>query len=176
MPENKRISVKKNDLKAPRFRKTDYVYPVVNKDLHHRWVKETGNNLSFKEFRAIWDKIAEIIRNQAVINTHGVRLPFFNGDVVNNYIQVLNRHINTKASQELGYKIYQLDWHSGKKPGKIVWAVRHARKQNRWVNLYAFQPCRMFQKEASEGFFKHPEIYRYARTNNYVATVQQERK
>lgn len=176
MPENKRIPVKKNDLNGPRFTKTEFVYHIVNENLYKRWSEETGSKLTFKEFRDVWDKIAEIIRSQTVTNTHGVRLPFFNGDLVSNYIQVLNRHINTKASQELGYKVYQLDWHSGKKPGKVVWAIRHARRQNKWVNLYAFQPCRLFQKEASEGFFKHPEIYRYARTNNYVAIAQQERK
>lgn len=175
--EKKLTPVKKINLNAPRFGKGQYIYQVVCRKLFLCWRRESGyREMTLRQFKNIWELIAAEVRLQVVENTHGVRLPFFNGDISTNYVDMLRRHINTKASQEQGYIIHHLDWHSNKRPGKICWSVRHAMRQNRWVRLYGFDACRELTKAASEGFKNHPEIFRMARTTHYIAAKLQERK
>lgn len=172
MKEKKPRTVKKPDLNAPRFAKHQFIYNVVNKDLHEQWQKETGYTLSFKQFEDVWAKITEVIRTQVVENTHGVRLPFFNGDLVTNYVNMLNSVEKRGLSTQLGYSVKPLNWHSGGKPGKVCWSINHARRQHRRLILFAFNPCRIFSNLAGEGFLKHPEVYRYARTTSYIGYKQ----
>lgn len=178
MEEKKRIPVKPNDLKAPRFSKAEFIHEVVNRKLYETWKKDTGNTHSFKEFQSIWRAIAGVVREQVVNNPHGVRLPFFNGDILANYYQHLNRHTNRPASQQVGYLIPELDWHSNQKQGKVVWSIRHARKQHRWLILFAFEPCRKLKRAVATGFKTHPEIYKYSRATNYTAykLIENERR
>ena len=172
MEEKKPRPVKKPNRFAPRFRKEEFTHQVVNEDLYKRWKKETGNKMTFREFRDIWDKIADTIQEQVVNNPHGVRLPFYNGDLVSNYVTMLKRHMNKWASENAGYEIPELDWHSNRRPGKIIWSINHARKQHRWLILFAFAPCAKFRRKVSDGFKTHPEIYKLARTLAYIAHKQ----
>lgn len=178
MEGKKRIPVRINDLKAKRFSRREFIVEVVSKDLHKKWQKQTGSELEYKTFCIIWKEIANTIQDQVVNNPSGVRLPFFNGDITTNYYQYINRHHNSKASQELGYQVPELDWHSDGRQGKVIWSINHARKQHRWLILFAFQPSRALKIAASRGMKTQPEIYRYARTTSYIAhkLIQNERR
>lgn len=172
MEEKKPRPVKKPDVKAPRFRKTEFIHNVVSEDLYTRWKKENHSSLTFKEFVGVWERIAETLRGKIVSNPYGIRLPFFNGDIGTNYVTSLKKHINSKASREVGYFIPELDWHTNRRPGKICYSINHARRQHRWLILFAFEPCAKLRDAASSGFKNNPEIYRLARNTAYVGYKQ----
>lgn len=164
----KPVEVKKVDVKAPRFGKKGFIYHVVNRKLYDQWAKENKDALSWNEFKEVWTYIAEEIIHEVTTNPLGVRLPFYNGDLSTNYVEMLNRHRNQ------GVKC--LDWHSNKRQGKVVWAVRNAAKKHRWISFFAFQPCRELKTAAAAAFMNNPDIFRFTRTNEYIATKLLERK
>lgn len=166
--EKKLGPVKPNNTKAPRFGRAAFTYHIVRESLWEQWAKDTGNKLSFKEFKETWDLIAAEICSQIIRTAQGVRLPFFNGDISLKYVQMREKPVNGLASAAAGKTVRYLDWHTDKRPGKIVWAIKHAMARNRWVQLYGFSPCRKLRNLAAhEGFIANPGLYQVSRATDF---------
>lgn len=166
--EKKPTTVKPNNKKAPRFGKAEFIYHVVRESLWERWKKDTNNELSFKEFKDIWDLIADEIRKQVIATAQGVRLPFFNGDISLKYVEMRERPMDGNASAEAGRPVHHLDWHTNQRHGKLCWIIKHAMLRNRWVQLYGFSPCRQLNHTAChEGFNVNPGLYQMSRATEF---------
>lgn len=166
--EKKPKPVKPNNVKAPRFGKSEFTYQVVRRELWEQWKKDTHNTLSFNEFKKIWVFIAEEICRQVVQNAQGVKLPFFNGEISLKYVEMKKAPLSVKASQAAGKPVPYLDWHTDRRPGKICWIIREAVRRNRWVSLYGFAPCRALAKAAKDdGFMVNPGLFQLARATEH---------
>lgn len=160
--------VKPNNPKAPRFGKRGFTYQVVRRELWEKWKEDTGNQLSFKEFKEVWLLIAGEIRDRVIDNSQGVRLPFSNGDISLKYVEMREKPIDGSSSQAAGKIVRHLDWHSNKRPGKICWVIKHAMARNRWVQLYGFNACRKLETlAATEGFRANPGLYQASKATEF---------
>lgn len=173
--DKKHIPVKKVDLKAPRFGKAGFTCQAISRELHKEWMRESGYDISYEEFFRIWLLIAKEIILQVTTTTHGVKLPFYNGSLSLNYVEMLRAVVSAQKSQAMGYQVPCLDWHSDGRLGKVVMRVGDVYHHNRWVKYWAFSPCRPLARMAKDAFTNHPDIFRFNRTTHYTATKLLER-
>jgi len=152
-----------NDKTAPRMRKGQFSKQIVNKQLWWRFIEdnEKYEKVTWDEFRKLWDDIAYTIREEAVENPLGVKLPKFIGELKVQYLPYLNHgHIDHIKSNELGIKVKNLGIVDKGKRGTLKWERRWAVKFNRMLQFFAFQPGRTLKLMTVKKFNKHPEKIR----------------
>lgn len=145
-----------------RYRPIKYTKKVISKELYKKW-KETYpeySKYSYKEFCKYWSLIANEYKNLICSNTHGIRLPFYMGDISLKYVTSTDINKNYKASNETNDSVGHLNFITSGKNGKIVWSIDYARKFNCELPLVGFQSCRDLTKRAAFSFRENPELFR----------------
>jgi hypothetical protein len=170
--ENKPLRFK-NDRKAPRFGKKEFIHHVISKELYSKWIEnnEQHKSMSYRDFLNVWDKITGEIYNQIVTNPDGVRLPYHNGDLQLNYVIGNKKIINHGLSNILGKHTGFLNWNTDKKNARVVWSVDFARKRNKWIKIYGSEIDRKLNKIVFGALQTHPEIFKTSRITKANAIV-----
>lgn len=152
----------KKDLSLPRFTKTEFSEILVNKEFYKTEIEDRQLNVdSYEEFFNIWCLIADKVKEQVATNPLGVHLPFFMGDLKVNYLPYKIPLVNDILSQEVGVAVPQLFLNSKGKRASIVWERKEARRFNRMLNLYAFEPMQAtFRNRVKEVLRTNPNLYR----------------
>lgn len=150
-----------NDRKAPRFSSRTYRKNIVSKELYEKWKIESGYDITFKEFRSIWDKLAAKYVQNVIEEKDGVRLGASVGDIYIGFIpQKKTKAIDYATSLELGKPVYFQNWHSNGKIGKIIYGTRKRKYIYRLAAFWAFTACRNFKNLAVKAMKENPERYK----------------
>lgn len=160
------MSVHKAGSRLPRLGKGDFSTILLSHDFYKRIIKENPefSHISWKEFQRIWVLIAEEIKIEAATNPLGVKLPLFLGELKNQYLPYKKEVQDHVLSQQEGDNIPLLNLHSKGKVGKLIWERKGARRFNKVLDLWAFEPSDLFRDLASEALRKTPDKFRIART------------
>lgn len=150
-----------NDRKAPRFSTRKYRKNIVSEELYERWKKQTGYDLSFQEFRAIWNLIGREYTNAVIEETDGAKLGSSTGDLYIGYVPgAKNKGVDHKTSQELGKKVYHQNWNSKNKLAKIIYGVHNRKYIHRFCYFWSFTAHRTFKNRVTQAIRDFPERYK----------------
>lgn len=154
-------------VKDIRFRPTKYTKKVISEELYERWkiAYPEYSRYSFEDFYRFWKMLASEYKQDIVTNTHGIRLPFYMGDISLKYVLSTETNRNYGKSREVGEAVGHLNLITSGKNGKIVWSVDYARKFNCELPLVGFQSCRDLTTKAAISFKENPELFRITKTS-----------
>lgn len=149
-----------NDLTAPRFSSKKYKQNIVSEDLYKRWKLETKSELTFKQFKDIWNKIADQLITSTTEERDGIRLPSL-GDIYIGYIpQMQKKIIDYKLSKEYGKPILHENWDSGSKFAKIIYGATKRKYLFKLAGWWSFKACRNFKIAVVKALRETPERYK----------------
>ncbi len=150
-----------------RFRPTNYTKKVISNELYEKWRKTYPeySKYTFKQFKELWGMLASEYKNIVVSNSHGIRLPFYMGDISLKYVMSSQLNRNYVSSEKASEPVGHLNLITSGKNGKIVWSVDYARKFNAELPLIGFQSCRNFTTMAANSFKENPELFRIAKVS-----------
>lgn len=145
-----------------RFKRNKYKKRIVTEALYKKWVAEYPeySNYTIKMFRQYWNKIANKYMDVAVTNPHGVRLPFYMGDLSVQYPPKLDKNISIHKTAQQGVEVRHMNFSTNGKAGKTIWSVDHARKFNNYLPLMGFEAGRIFAEKTTNQLRETPEIFR----------------
>ena len=150
-----------NDRKAPRLGKAEFSTNIVNVELYKAWAHDNPDyQLTYKEFILVWDEIVESIRTEVTINPMGIRLPFYTGDIIVQFLPNKVKSIDQEVSNQEKENLPFLNIITKGKVAKISWIRKHAIKFNTRIILFAFQQSRVINKKLAEVLWNTPEIFR----------------
>lgn len=152
-------------IKDIRYRPTKYTKKVISEELYNKWIQKYPeySKYSFRQFCNFWKMIADQYKEIIATNTHGIRLPFYMGDMSLKYVTSTEVNRNWKNSNQIGEKVGHLNLITSGKNGKIIWSVDYARKFNSELPLMGFQSCRDLTNRAAISFRENPELFRISR-------------
>lgn len=148
--------------KAPRMKKAKYIHKVISEDLYNKWLANNPEykDTTFKEWKAIWKVIMEVMWEHIHTDTDGIRLPFYNGDICIKYVNHYRLPPERSYLTEEDVDVAALNWSTGGKLGKIVWSIDGARKYNKYLNLFGFKAASKQSSRAHKSFNENPEIFK----------------
>lgn len=155
-----------NGISLPRLGKAKYSKILITEELWKQAILDNPEfkGMSYKEFQEIWEMIATSFKDTVINNALGIKAPFFIGEWKIQYLPYRQAVQNYKGSEEAGEKVPYLNLHTKGKTLKLVWERRNARRYNRALDLYAFEPLQQgFRDEVAKAILKHPQIYRVSR-------------
>ncbi len=154
-------------VKDVRYRPTKYTKKVISIELYQKWKKlyPEYSKYSFLEFKRFWLSLASKYKETICSNTHGIRLPFYMGDISLKYIVTSKLNRNYKFAKEVNVEVGYMNFATNGKQGKIVWSVDYARKFNAELPLIGFQGCRDLTTRAGKAFVENPELFRITKTS-----------
>ena len=147
-------------MKKTRFTNKKYKTSIVSYALYQKWVKKYPeySHIKFQGFKDLLKDLLNKYKEEILTNTHGVRLPFYLGDISIKYVDMEN--INPSASLEVGKEVKYLNFQSFRKAAKILWVIKHARKFNRFLKYMAFKPHTSIRKEAKSKIIENPGMFK----------------
>lgn len=152
-----------NDLNAPRFSKKNFKYDLISKELYLKWVKEYPEKyVTFQEFLRIWKFITNEITNTMATNPMGIKLPYYCGDFVVQYLPKEAKITNVESLKEEERSNY-LNIVSKGKTAKISWIRRVASKFNPSMIYFGFDPNKRVSQLVQNQIYTNPSIYRNTR-------------
>lgn len=154
-------------IKDVRYRPTKYTKKVISKELYEKWkiAYPEYSQYSFREFCSLWKMVAERYKEVVCESSHGVRLPFYMGDISLKYVTSTEVNKNYKNSDEIKDSVGHLNFITSGKNGKVVWSVDYARKFNCELPLIGFQGCRDLTSKAASSFKENPELFRITKVS-----------
>jgi hypothetical protein len=155
-----------NGLSLPRLGKAKYSKLLVTNELWKQAIAENPEfkGMKYREFLEIWEAIATTFKETIIENPLGLKAPFFIGEWKVQHLPYRPKTQDYKASEEVAKKIPFLNLHTKGKTGKLIWERKSARRYNRALDLYAFEPLQQgFRDEVSKALQRNPERYRVAR-------------
>ncbi len=131
-----------NDLNAPRMGKGEFSKQVVTIKLWRAFKKANPEykQMTWREFGACWDEIAETIREEAIKNPLGVKLGAYTGEIKFQFLPHKLEAHDAKLSLELGEKVPYLNINQKGKQPKIKWERKWAVKFNKMLQFFGFEP------------------------------------
>lgn len=158
--------VYENGTSLPRLGKAKYSTLLITEEL---WKEAIAQNpeyqgMTYKKFQDIWEAIATSFKETVIENPLGIKAPFFIGEWKIQYLPYRLGVQDWKSSEEIGEKVPFLNLHTKGKVCKLIWERRAARRYNRALDLYAFEPLQQgFRDEVAKAIMKNPERYRVSR-------------
>lgn len=145
-----------------RFKRNKYKRRIVTEALYKKWITEYPEykDYTIQEFKKYWVSLANKYMDIAVTNPHGVRLPFYMGDLSVQYTPKLDKNISIHKTAKQGIEVKHMNFSTNGKAGKTIWSVDHARKFNKYVSLMGFEGSRRFIKKTTNQLTETPEIFR----------------
>lgn len=152
-------------IKDIRYRPTKYTKKVISEELYKKWIEvyPEYSKYSYRQFCNFWNMLADQYKEVITTTTHGIRLPFYMGDISLKYVTSSEVNRNWKNSNEAKDMVGHLNFITSGKNGKIVWSVDYARKFNSELPLIGFKSCRNLTNRAAVSFKENPELFRIAR-------------
>lgn len=147
------------------MRKAKFSKSVITKELWKDFIQKHPEHkkMSWNQFYASWQEIAQTIREEAVTNPLGVKLGSYTGEIKLQYLPYKFEAISGNASEKAGEKVKFLSLVTKGKMAKIKWERRWACKFNKMLEYYGFESTREMNKLAKEYIDKHPEKLRISR-------------
>jgi hypothetical protein len=150
-----------NDRKAPRFNQRKFRKNIVSEDLWKRWKLETGYNVSFSDFKNIWNNIAISFIQNVLEERDGVKLGAGMGEIYIGFIPSLkSKIVDPKTSEEYKKEIKYENWDTSGKVGKIIYATRGRKYIYKTAGWWAFKASRIFKQATSKSLRTHPNRYK----------------
>lgn len=135
--------------KLPRLGKAEFTTNVITKELWEEFVQKTSRPISWEEFLKVWECILDVIRQEAIFNPLGVKLPRFIGEIKVQYLPYkFSAYKLDHANPE--EKIKMLNLQQRGKVAKIKWERRQAVRFNKILQFYAFDADRKYNGLAKE--------------------------
>lgn len=156
----------KNGLSLPRLGKREFSICLINKELWKKAIKDNADYryMSYEEFLNIWMLISKKFKDTVVDNALGIKAPFFIGEWKIQYLPYKFENCDYNTSEQIGEKVKHLNLHSKGKSGKLVWERKIARRFNKMLNLFAFEPLQQgFRDEVNKALIANPNKYRISR-------------
>jgi len=145
-----------------RFSRAKYKNKVITRELWEQWkinypeYKES----SYAKYVEYARKILLEYRNEVTINSDGVRLPFYMGDVTMKFVPVKKQPLNPQVSKQILKEVPYLNFGTNGRVGKVVYSAEHCRLFNRYAPLLGFEPSKEFAKLSREQFKENPELFK----------------
>lgn len=138
-----------NDKNAPRMKKSEFMTTIMSRAMWRRFRKENPEykNYTEPELLKLWSDIMKTLREEAILNPLGVKLPYYLGEIKFQFLPHKFEAINQKMSQEYGEKIPHLNISTKGKVGMIKWERKWAVKFNKILQFFAFDEARAFREE-----------------------------
>ena len=154
-----------NDKNAPRMRKGAFSQHILTKELYETFIEKMPEykDVTWHEFRKIWDDISQTIREEVITNPLGVKLPKYTGELKLQYLPYKYKALDHNTSQKIGEKVNHLNIDEKGKVGKIKWERRWAVKFNKMLQFFAFEPVRELNIMAKSHIDESPESLRMSR-------------
>jgi len=162
------------DKKAPRFRRAKYRYNLLNRDLHEKFVEETGLDVDWKFFKKVNEYINLEIRDVALSSRSGVILPKQMGNVWLGLFKMKERPLNEPYIRNTGNHATYFSFETSGMQGKICWDFDKVKYRVKNYPFWGFIAHRDFKTKASKNFLENPELY--SRINGIVKNQEYEKK
>ena len=145
-----------------RFKRNKYKKRIVTTDLYDKWIAQYPEykHYTIQMFRKYWVKLANKYMDVAVTNPHGVRLPFYMGDLSVQYTPELDKNISIHKTAQQGVEVRHMNFSTNGKAGKTIWSVDYARKFNKYLPLMGFEAGRKFTEKTTNQLTDTPEIFK----------------
>lgn len=156
-----------NDKSAKRFGKKKFNSKLFTEDFRESFIEKYPEyshktlNTIIKDWKIISGGIMDIILNEP----DGVKLGKNMGEFKLGLLRVHNV-IDTQASAEVGKPVKFMNFHTNRKPGKLVWKTEFARKTNFYLKYLGFETTREIRKKCMESFRSHGHIFKDVSSNN----------
>lgn len=125
-------------------------YVTCTKELYKRFIEETKQQITYKEFTTIINTSNEVIKNICLNNTQGFKMPENLGHMaISRYKPKIGvRSIDWKRSKETGVRVYHTNFHSFGYKARISWYIDSLSKCGN-LEVYKFIPERFFSREVA---------------------------
>jgi len=147
------------DKKAPRFRRSKYRYNIINRDLHERFVKESGIDIEWELFKQINEYINIEIRDTILNSRDGVILPKQMGNIWLGLFKMKERPLNEPYMRNTGNHATYFSFETSGLQGKICWDFDNVKYKVKNYPYWGFIAHRDFKTKASHNFLENPELY-----------------
>lgn len=154
--------IKIRDRKAPRFRRSKGRYIVLNQALFKSYKQSVDNPVEdYNVFKSIIEDFNELIKDAAITNRDGVKLPAWMGILaVCSYRPKKRLPVNWIPSEENGVKLKEFNLHTGGLGCKIVYSCYTAKYKFRNWALWKFEGNRDFKTKVSSAFIANYQHYK----------------
>lgn len=155
------------EIKDVRYRPIKYTKKIISKELYQKWIQNFPeySKYSYDNFRKFWYMIVDQYKEVICTNSHGVRLPLYNGDISLKYVVSSDINRNYKSSNIAKEDVGHLNLVTSGKNGKVVWSIDYARKFNCELPMIGFQACRDLTTKAATAFKNTPELFRITKAS-----------
>lgn len=147
-----------------RFSKKKYKTKIITVELYEKWKKnypELSLSISYSNWKKYLKSILNEYTNEILVNPHGVRLPFYMGDLDLKYIPKKETPIDF-ANSKPGSNIIHMNFTTNGRVGKVVWSGNHAKRFNEFLPVLAFQATKNCTDKAKQQFKDNPELFKDA--------------
>lgn len=149
-----------NNRTAPRFNARKFRKNIISEELYIKWKEQTGLELSFQEFKNIWNLIGDAITDGVTEERDGVALGASTGDLYIGYVPTKKRPIDYKVSLQYEKAIKHENWNSSNKVGKIIYGTHDRKYIYRLSAWWAFKASRLFKNKVSAALTAYPQRYK----------------
>ncbi len=166
-------TIKIQDKKAPRFRWTKGRYHTMNEELYQSYVKTVENPImDFSLFRDVIEDFSDALKQAAIDNRDGVKLPAMMGILAVASCKITKRlPVNWKDSLEAKLYLKEHNFHTGGLACKIVYSVYTAKYKFRNWALWRFEGNRDFKTKVSQAFEKNYRYYKRMDNKSHVSKM-----
>lgn len=152
-----------NNLKAPRFNPRKYRKNVVSQELYKKWKTQTESDLTFSQFKKIWEYIAEEYINTILEERDGAKLGNGMGDLYIGYIKNVKKDIvDYNLSKQYNKTIKHENWETGGKFGKLIYGVTGRKYIYKTHQFWKFKGCRNFTRLISKTLKEFPARFKHS--------------
>lgn len=126
--------------------KTGPRHNFLNLRFYNQFIKDTGSNLTYKQFVDIIDSSCRKMKNKIIDNTEGFKMPEVLGYMATSRYKPKpgTRRVDFGKSQQLGFTVYHTNFHSFGYNARIQWYTYQI-AQCRNIEIYKFVPDKEFQ-------------------------------
>ena len=154
--------IKVQDKRAPRFRWTAGRHYPLNRALYSDYVQAVENPIEdFSLFKNVIESFSEHLKQSAIDNRDGVKLPAMMGILaICSYKPSRRLPVNWADSLENKLKLREYNLHTAGLACKIVYSVYTAKYKFRNWALWKFVGNRDFKTKVSDNFEKNYKYYK----------------
>jgi hypothetical protein len=151
--------------KAPRMRKGEFSTLIFGKKLWKKFKQDIPEykEISWNEFKQIWVEITETIRNEAIMNPLGVKLPLYLGELKYQYLPYKYKALDVDSTEKNEDAVNHMNLITRGKTGKIKWERRWACRFFKMLGFYSFENDKRMNAIAKKYTMENPEKIRISR-------------
>ena len=142
------LTFKVNDKNAPRFGKGKYIETLFTKSFLENFKEQYPEykKKEFKEFIKDWERLVDAMIDIVLEEPDGIQMGNNMGEMKLGLLRVHNV-IDKKASQKAGTPVKYLNFHTNRKPAKLVWKTEYARIVHFFLRYLGFKGTKAINKK-----------------------------